>query len=120
MIIIAVYFGNVHFYMLFLYEDFCVNSAKLPLRVSRTVHCSGVVVIVVVKEVVMVMIVVVMMVVMVVVVMVVVVMVVVMMVVVRIARIFEQPWLISGSGRGSGVGGTWQGGGLPVDKCRPR
>ena len=68
MIIIAVYFGNVHFYMLFLYEDFCVNSAKLPLRVSRTVHCSGVVVIVVVKEVVMVMIVVVMMVVMVVVV----------------------------------------------------
>ena len=41
MIIIAVYFGNVHFYMLFLYEDFCVNSAKLPLRVSRTVHCSG-------------------------------------------------------------------------------
>ena len=82
MIIIAVYFGNVHFYMLFLYEDFCVNSAKLPLRVSRTVHCSGVVVIVVVKEVVMVMIVVVMMVVMVVVVMVVVVMVVVMMVVI--------------------------------------
>ena len=89
MIIIAVYFGNVHFYMLFLYEDFCVNSAKLPLRVSRTVHCSGVVVIVVVKEVVMVMIVVVMMVVMVVVVMVVVVMVVVMMVVVM-AVVFRQ------------------------------